>query len=304
MLAIPITFSKSETEILRHSRFHAFCKSSCDWKPNISRSAKLRRRTPLIFIRSIPKIRTDGCFGLRAARGRYSIRPLRTVFARHAKKKPLNSALKSGISAGERGVELELLPDGTVLSATASGKEEGITTAFDWFWVNLPTPFRRGDILRFIGETSPRDDELLVVLENISTWSGKELAENGFVDCKRNTKRKRNELDFKARERLIEYHKKSGDMGDMNFEGYEMSPSEAVLWDTYATYLDFELCRDVPENRKALSALSAFMRGEISEDLLLNAYRYHVLKAALAETKDVFSLYTEEGLTLVGISPL
>ena len=206
--------------------------------------------------------------------------------------------------SGRESVELELLPDESVLFVTVSGKEEGITTAFDWFWINLPTPFRRGDLLRRISEMPPRED-LFVVLETMSTWGGKELAENGFVDCgnKPNTERKRGELDFAAWDRLIEYHKRNGDIGDMNFEGYEVKPNGEVLWDTYATYLDFERCRAVPENKKALVALSAYMKGEISEDLLLNAYRYHVLNAMLSETKDGFSLYTKEGLARAGISP-
>ena len=213
--------------------------------------------------------------------------------------------VKKRYFGGRESVELELLPDGEVLSVTVSGKDEGITTAFDWFWIKLPTPFRRGDLLRCISEMPPRDDELLVVLETMSTWGGKELKENGFRDCgnKPNMERKRGELDFAAWDRLIEYHKKEGDIGDMNLEGYEIKSNGEILWDTYATYLDFERCRNVPENKKALVALSAYMKGEISEDLLLNAYRYHVLKSVLAETKDAFSLYTEEGLARAGISP-
>ena len=202
-------------------------------------------------------------------------------------------------------VELELFPDGEVLSVTVSGKDEGITTAFDWFWIDLPTPFRHGDLLRCIAETSPRGEDLFVILETMSTWGGKELKENGFRDCgnKPNMERRRGELDFKAWDRLIEYRKKNGDIGDMNFEGYEVKPNGEVVWDTYATYLDFERCRDVPENKKVLLSLSAYTKGEIAEDLLLNAYRYHVLKAMLSEMKDGFSLYIEEGLIRAGISP-
>ena len=213
--------------------------------------------------------------------------------------------VKKRYFGGRESVELELLPDGEVLSVTVSGKDEGITTAFDWFWVDLPTPFRRGDILRCISETSPRGEDLFVILETMSTWGGKELKENGFRDCgnKPNMERKRGELDFAAWDRLIEYHKKEGDIGDMNLEGYEIKSNGEILWDTYATYLDFEFCRDIPEDQKTLATLSAFMKGEISEDLLLNSYRYHVLKSVLAETKDGLSLYTKEGLARAGISP-
>lgn len=202
-------------------------------------------------------------------------------------------------------VELELLPDGAILSVSATEKEEGITGAFDWMWIGLPTPFRRGDLLRRVSEISSREEELFVVLEAMSTWGKKELAENGFSDCgnKPYGERSARELDFGARERLIEYHRKDGDVSDMNFDGYEFTENGEVYWDTYAPYLDFELCREVPKNKKMLLALSAFMKGEISEDLFLNAYRYHALGAVMSQIEDLFPLYTQEGLARAGISP-
>ncbi len=205
---------------------------------------------------------------------------------------------------GREYVELYLLPDGTVLSVDVGGKRDGITDGFDWFWISLPTPFRRGDILRSVHERKGDASPDFVVLEKMIHWSGKELADNGFVDSKGkpDRDRKRNELDFAAWERANLRHKESGDSSDMNFDGFEIDSDGNVVWDVYMTYLDYELCLDLPKDKKALVALSAFMKGEIAEDLLLNAYRHHTLRAALAKAEEILPLYTDAGLETAGIT--
>lgn len=47
-------------------------------------------------------------------------------------------------------IELELLPDGTVLKVEGDSspeRDEQILNAFEWMWVSILTPFKRGDIV-------------------------------------------------------------------------------------------------------------------------------------------------------------
>ena len=100
----------------------------------------------------------------------------------------------------------------------------------------------------------------------------------------------------------MEMRRYSGDVSDMILEGFELTQSGGIIWDTHAPYLDFELCRKVPKDKRALLPLSAFLKGEIGEDLLLNAYRYHVLKTAAAKAEEnACSFHSRDGIALAGI---
>lgn len=199
-------------------------------------------------------------------------------------------------------IELTMLNDGTVLSVNAEYISDGLIEAFGWFWIGIPTPFRRGDILMSTFEESDSFEQKIVVLNDMATWESKELAENGFVDCgdKPRESRRCNELDFNARDRNIKKWREYGDVSDMYLLGYMISESGDVFLDTFAPYLDYEFSTE-PTNKSVL-ALSAFMKGEITEDLLLNAYKYHTFDSARQRMDESLFQYSKQGLAMVGIN--
>ena len=73
-----------------------------------------------------------------------------------------------------------------------------------------------------------------------------------------------------------------------------------ISYDHFFPYLDFEYYRGDYKGEEIIKLLSNYYKGEIGEELLLNAY--FILRSELAADKDLtVGLYTEEGAILAGL---
>lgn len=177
----------------------------------------------------------------------------------------------------EREISLQMLPDETPVAVELSGGDEGermITDAFFDMWINVPTPFKRGDILRRINVCQNNFciwNEVFV-LTDMSTWNSKKLKENGYND---GDSFKRDAINFRHRDKWICRKSKGGDTSDMWICGYSLSEDEAIYSGTdYFTYLDAEYYREELDGKmRMFKVLSEYEKGNIDLCLLLRAYQ-------------------------------
>jgi len=180
-------------------------------------------------------------------------------------------------------IEIRFSPDKAVLDISANqlSDEEGdvLFEGFDSFWFDFPVPFEKGDILAPVKTLGPR-------------WK---WAENGPVVMDGITPL---EEDFNKRT-LKRLH---GDSSDMDVWGFFQDDDGRVFHEVTFNYMDFEYYEGPFEGpRRLLIAISNFLKGKISLDLLLCAYR----KVIMDEVNDdvmLHSWYTEEGLRQAGLN--
>ena len=208
-------------------------------------------------------------------------------------------------------IELELLPDGTVLKVEGDSspeRDEQILNAFEWMWVKIPTPFKKGDIVipckeRVWDWQSHEEGEVAVVLTDMCTWGSKELAENGYKNAKSH---KNNEKDFEGIDKLIKRHEESGDISDMIAVGYFVNVDGTIYHDhTLGSeiYLDYEYYRgELTGKYRILKAVSNYVKGEISLELLMQGYQTILLEEKLEEIKKHHLIvYCDEHLVKAGL---
>lgn len=147
------------------------------------------------------------------------------------------------------------------------------------------------------------EDEGAVVLTDMYTWGGFELAENGYKNGKSH---KNNEKDFEGIDKLIKRHEESGDISDMIAAGYFVNDDGTIYHDhTIGSeiYLDYEYYRgELKGQRRILKADSNYLNGEIGLDLLMQAYQTIMLEEKLEEMKKYHLIvYCDECLELAGL---
>lgn len=206
-------------------------------------------------------------------------------------------------------IELDLLPDGAVLKAENFAYNDEILSAFEWMWINIPTPFKKGDILiphteRVWDRTRHEEGEDAFVLTQLFTWGSKELADNGYKNVK-NTKNE-TEIDFDANENLLKHYEESGDTTDMLAFGYFIG-NNGGLYHTHTEgneiYLNYEIYRgELTGTKRILKAISAYLKGEIPLELFIRTYQT-ILNEERAGTlyNYNFSYYSEDLLKLIGL---
>ena len=139
-------------------------------------------------------------------------------------------------------------PDGTLLCCTGHSDllnkyERDICDLFENFYIYVPTPFKRGDIVG--SETVRRTEEGPVVLESLC-----------YED-----------------EKQHERHLCEGDGSDMIFHYYS-GRNSAVFQDHGPVYFDLTYFRDkLPRELRILGCISAFLKGELELDILINLAR-------------------------------
>ena len=148
---------------------------------------------------------------------------------------------KNYFGEGRKSIELELLPGGEVFdvteSAFLSGEKSDIFDAFTWFWIDIPMPFKRGDIVKIISEPfheKQNEWDDVVVLTDMSNWDSKTLKENGY----KNGKNKRDHVDFAWRNKHIWRLKEDGDETDMDVYGYGIYDDGTVFHEVWFPYLN------------------------------------------------------------------
>ena len=165
-----------------------------------------------------------------------------------------------------------------VHSAYAEGmrnkKQHEIYDIFDEMWVDVPTPFKKGDILygpnpyvMGYGHCEP------FVLLDV---------------CNSESKERTNKL------------KQNGDTSDMTAHGYWQRENGHIYWECMHDYLSLEYYDgDFKGEKRILKALSSFLKGEITEDMLMSIYRIVLGEKELGDLKRHMH-FTEEVKRLAG----
>ena len=215
---------------------------------------------------------------------------------------------KTYIYSGEW-IEVSVLPNksitemqfylNTCWEGPESEEEKAVLLYKEWMWVDIPVPFRRGDVVYSVTNrrkrNKPRQD--LMVVDHIQVWSVEDWKANGFVD---NKKYPFNSANFEFIQERLDSHKEIGDESDMCLYGAIVFEYGIISYDHVFPYLDFEYYRGDYKGEAIIKLLSNYYKGEIDEELLLNAY--FILRSELAADKDLtVGLYTEEGAILAGL---
>ena len=91
--------------------------------------------------------------------------------------------------------------------------EWDVWSSFEGMWFSIPTPFKKGDILTFINHPyDAKYDRAPFVLRYISGWTYEKYIKDGFDDNSR--------IDKKNWDRILNIHKKNGDITDMYVAAY------------------------------------------------------------------------------------
>ena len=154
-------------------------------------------------------------------------------------------------------------------------KQHEIYDIFDEMWVDVPTPFKKGDILYgpnpFV--MGFRHCEPFVLLDV----------------CNNESKEQTDKL------------KQGGDISDMTADGYWQRENGQIYWECMHDYLSLEYYDgEFKDEKRILKALSSFLKGEITEVMLMTIYRI-VLNEK--ESKDLkYNMnFVEETLNSAGL---
>ena len=145
--------------------------------------------------------------------------------------------------------------------------------SFDGFWFAFLVPFKVGDILIRKSRRYPGEGEVLV-LSSMSTW------DDQFV------------------ERMLDGN---GDTTDMTALGYFQDEDGCVFEDVAFDYMDLDYYQGPFDgNKRLLVAISNFLKGEISLELVLTAYRKIILDEFSKDIR-LNGWFTNEGMELAGL---
>jgi len=143
--------------------------------------------------------------------------------------------------------------------------------------LNIPTPFKEGDLLISTSDTPFSEGYVLdnkrftFVLDNLITWR------DNFQEA----------LD-----------RGSYDSSDMEGTGYSVTDEGRLYLDNIFDYDGWEFFDgELKGNERILRAVSNLIKGEISIDLFLQGYEY-----IKSENEVSLNLYTPKGLELVGLT--
>ena len=198
---------------------------------------------------------------------------------------------------GNRYIELTLFPDGRVIDVDCYECDPYIDY-FEWMWIDIPTPFKRGDILISNCEQNRhRYEERPFVLDYLDNWGSDELSENGFRNGKG-----AGERDFKAWDSIRQHHREGGDSSDMCYVGYFCDENFLLYLDHAWTYLDLEYYHgDLKGHKGVMTAMSNYLKGNIDGELLAKAYHIFALRAQLNKKECYLNYFAKETLELAGL---
>lgn len=172
-----------------------------------------------------------------------------------------------------------------------SEEEYNLYTAFEFMWFNIPTPFKKGDIVRSKSKYIESYDKYVII--DINNWSKEDFIDNGYTD----SDYKLDEVDSALAKRAT-----GGDYTDMSAHGYRIFENCTVDYDFFCNYIDFEYCNEseLVGSERALKPLSAYMQGKIDLELFLNANKVILEEEHIKEEKSVLYM-DDEGLRLTGL---
>ena len=150
---------------------------------------------------------------------------------------------------------------------------------FDGLWIEVPTPFAVGDILTANPDSANIDsayENAPFVLTDICYW----------------------DTGGKYYKHLHE----QADCTDMTASGLFLDEGGRIYSECMHAYQDLEYYRgELNGYKRILTAVSNHTKGEISTDLLLNAYRYILDDEKLNTSKEFLGLFSDERLALAGL---
>ena len=136
---------------------------------------------------------------------------------------------------------------------------------------DIPTPFKKGDILVRLGNPwAPNEDIKPVVMTDISSWSIEKLKQDAYLNA-----------DFNEETWGAEYKRflESGDLSDMYVSGFCMDEKGTIGRSFIPSYLDYEYYReDITDDLRPLKAISLYIKGEIYIEELIEAISIYKLE--------------------------
>ena len=155
--------------------------------------------------------------------------------------------------------------------------ESKLFCLFEEAWLELPTPFKEGDLLCETFKPEPFDPptDIPFVVKRLSTWESEE---------------RKTEL------------KKQHDIWGMMSHGYYLNHVGQIEYDVrMINYLNLEYYRgELKGKKRLLKALSNFIKGEIDISLLLRSHEI-ILREADFEAAKAYLLYSDEDLELAAL---
>lgn len=178
-----------------------------------------------------------------------------------------------------------------------SDEEDNADNVFEEMWFDIPTPFKRGDIVCNANAIKPTRRPF--VIDFLNTWDYDKMIENGFDD------------EFaRIKERKTCRLHKSGDFGDMSAVCYYIYDN-SVVYENLANkenYLEFEYYSEPLKNEnRALRPISTYLKivNEPGKNRplvsLLNSYKTIIQEEENKKSRQLFWAYTEEARKDYGI---
>lgn len=173
-----------------------------------------------------------------------------------------------------------------ISKSNLSDEEQEIDWIFESMWLDIPTPFKRGDILVASDEYDYLKISTPFVLNYLSTWDANEMLEQGFKE--------RDYFVDSATERITRL-KEKGSLADMWSRGYKIKGNGFVYDVESNSYLDLEYYRGkLDEKELFLKIISQFLKGEIQYHDLETQHFLHWYKRTPNGSQQLKALFNDE----------
>lgn len=147
-------------------------------------------------------------------------------------------------------------------------------------WFQIPTPFKKGDIL--IEKDSPiyvPGKKYPVVLDFLNTYTKKELIENGFQD------------ELRYYDERIERLKQFGDYSDMDVVGFFLTDDFCIYHEVCHNYLNLEKYNGSYENEyRLIKVMSLYLKNEIDLESLIKLNETIKLEEIIKQKKGCINI--------------
>ena len=132
-----------------------------------------------------------------------------------------------------------------------------ITYLFINMWPDIPVPFKKGDLLRYVSHEG-QDDERLTVMNELKTRSKDDIDSSGDEDKVKHL-----------------------------FGYYQTNIGSLCEKATWGHHIDFEYCPEdhLKGNQKILASLSHYLKGDIPLECFVNDYHLIMLKTQMEDIR-------------------
>lgn len=177
-------------------------------------------------------------------------------------------------------IKLKYASNGELVDIDAnflSEDDSDVLSAFEGMWFDIPTPFKKGDILTYNRHYWINGDSSPVVLHHLSTWDGDRFLEINSSNTEKENARRRY---------LYDYRKNNGDISDMNICGYFGCEDGDFYWEVSHSILDYEYFdKPLIGGYRSLQAVSDYLKGELDIDSLTKITRYIMAEESLKDSR-------------------